>query len=108
MATTPLDDPRDRAFERMYQRYVQDVYRYALAVLRNPADAEDVTQTTFLNAYRAYKDGEEPVKPQHWLIKIAHNACLTRYQRAGRRPQEGPLEQTAERAARGEVPRPCS
>jgi RNA polymerase sigma factor (sigma-70 family) len=85
---------RDRAFERLYRRYVSDVYRYTLALLRNPADAEDITQTTFLNAYRAYKRGEEPLKPQNWLIKIAHNACRTRYLRASRRPVEVPLDQS--------------
>src|SRR5437868_1406897 len=106
MATTPLDDPRDRAFERMYQRYVQDVYRYALAVLRNPADAEDVTQTTFMNAYRAFKDGTEIEKPQNWLIKIAHNACRTRFIRAQRRPQEVPLEDSIDRIAVPESERP--
>jgi RNA polymerase sigma factor (sigma-70 family) len=88
----PRSSARDRAFERLYRRYVKDVYRYTLALLRNPADAEDITQTTFLNAYRAYQRGEEPLKPQNWLIKIAHNACRTRYLRASRRPQEVPLE----------------
>jgi RNA polymerase sigma factor (sigma-70 family) len=83
----------DQAFERLYRRYARDVYRYTLAVLRNPADAEDVTQTTFLNAYRAMQQGEEPVKPQNWLIKIAHNACRTRHLRAARRVQEVPLEE---------------
>jgi RNA polymerase sigma factor (sigma-70 family) len=102
-AYADVDAARDRAFETLYRLYVRDVYRYALAVLRNPTDAEDVTQTTFLNAFRAYKGGEEPLKPQHWLIKIAHNACLTRYQRAGRRPQEVPLEQSAELVAREEA-----
>src|ERR671937_14815 len=93
-------EPRDRAFERLYERYVKDVYRYALAVLRNPADAEDVTQTTFMNAYRAMQRGEEPIKPQHWLITIAHNACRTRAIRASRRPKEVPLDVTVhERAA---------
>jgi RNA polymerase sigma factor (sigma-70 family) len=83
---------RDAAFERMYRRYVQDVYRYALALLRNPADAEDVTQTTFMNAYRAMQRGEQPRKPQNWLIKIAHNAARTRYARSSRRVKEVPLE----------------
>ena len=58
---TPLLAERlraDRSFERMYRKHVGDVYRYALAVLRHPADAEDVTQTTFLNAYRAFQRGE--------------------------------------------------
>lgn len=83
----------DRAFERLYRRYVPEVYRYTLAVLRNPADAEDATQTTFLNAYRAFQRGEKPLKPRNWLIAIAHNACRARYARSRSRPQEVPLEQ---------------
>src|SRR6266545_3832434 len=50
---------RDEAFELLYRRYVKDVYHYALALLRNPADAEDITQTTVLNAYRAWQRGDE-------------------------------------------------
>src|SRR2546425_12533551 len=87
---------RARDFELLYRRYAQDVYRYALALLRNPADAEDVTQTTFLNAYRAYLRGEDPIKPQNWLIKIAHNAARTRYARASRRVKEVPLDDHVE------------
>src|SRR3712207_1059723 len=72
----------------MYRRHVADVYRYALALLRNPADAEDVAQTTFLNAFRAYEKGERPDKPLNWLIAIAHNVCRQRYRNSARRPQE--------------------
>jgi RNA polymerase sigma-70 factor, ECF subfamily len=83
----------DRAFERMYRRHVGDVYRYALAVMRNPADAEDVTQTTFLNAYRAYAEkGNRPEKPQNWLIAIAHNVCRQRFRQSARRPSEVAFE----------------
>ena len=78
----------DRSFERLYQRHVADVYHYALAVLRNPADAEDVAQTTFLNAYRAYQRGERPQSPQNWLIAIAHNVCRQRFRQSARRPHE--------------------
>src|SRR5919205_202459 len=89
---TPLlaQRPRpDRTFERMYKRYVGDVYRYALAVMRNPADAEDVTQTTFLNAYRSYVEkGKRPEKAQNWLIAIAHNVCRQRFRQSARRPSE--------------------
>src|SRR5207253_11008856 len=93
---TPLlaQRPRsDRGFERMYRRYVGDVYRYALAVMRNPADAEDVTQTTFLNAYRSYVEkGNRPEKPQNWLIAIAHNVCRQRFRQSARRPSEVAFE----------------
>jgi RNA polymerase sigma factor (sigma-70 family) len=89
---TPLRGQRaraDRGFERIYRRHVGDVYRYALAVMRNPVDAEDVTQTTFLNAYRAYAEkGSRPDKPQNWLISIAHNVCRQRFRQSARRPAE--------------------
>jgi RNA polymerase sigma factor (sigma-70 family) len=97
---------RDQAFETLYRRYVKDVYHYALALLRNPADAEDVTQTTFLNAYRAYQRGIEIEKPQNWLIKIAHNVARTRYAQAGRRVKEVPLEDHVEQLAVPEADRP--
>jgi RNA polymerase sigma-70 factor (ECF subfamily) len=89
MAPALAQRPRtDRAFERLYRRHVADVYRYALAVLRNPADAEDVTQTTFLNAYRAFERGERPDAAHNWLIKIAHNVCRQRFRTSARRPHE--------------------
>jgi RNA polymerase sigma factor (sigma-70 family) len=88
---TPLLAQRsrpDRSFERLYRRHVADVYHYALAVMRNQADAEDVTQTTFLNAFRAFERGERPKKPQNWLIAIAHNVCRQRFRQSARRPTE--------------------
>jgi RNA polymerase sigma factor (sigma-70 family) len=97
---------RDEAFEKLYRRYVKDVYHYALALLRNPADAEDVTQTTFLNAYRAYKRGEEIRKPQNWLIKIAHNVARSRYAHISRRVKEVPLEEHVEQLALPEDEKP--
>src|SRR5438067_9304172 len=80
-------DP-EAAFDRMYRRYAPDVYRYALAVLHEPADAEDVTQTTFLNAYRAFQRGDRPERTKNWLIAIAHNVCRQRFRQAKRRPRE--------------------
>jgi RNA polymerase sigma factor (sigma-70 family) len=109
MATAAPEIPvlaRDQAFESLYRHYVKDVYHYALALLRNPADAEDVTQTTFLNAYRAYQRGIEVEKPQNWLIKIAHNVARSRYARASRRVKEVPLEDHVEQLALPDADRP--
>jgi RNA polymerase sigma factor (sigma-70 family) len=90
----PADQaPRpERAFERLYRRHVDEVYRYALAVLANSADAEDVTQTAFLNAYRAFQSGQRPDRPLNWLIAITHNVCRQRFRDAARRPREVVLE----------------
>jgi RNA polymerase sigma factor (sigma-70 family) len=109
MATVAPEVPvlaRDEAFEKLYRQYVKDVYHYALALLRNPADAEDVTQTTFLNAYRAFQRGEEIRKPQNWLIKIAHNVARSRYARSSRRVKEVPLDEHIEQLALPDEERP--
>src|ERR1051325_4458257 len=89
----------DRDFERLYRKHVGDVYRYASAVLRNPADAEDATQTTFMNAYRAMERGERPEKPQNWLIAIAHNVCRERLRQQARRPQQVEFDEAVAAAA---------
>ena len=88
-------DPRDRAFEGLYRRYARDVYRFVLAIVRNPTEAEDVTQTAFLNAYKAFKRGEEPERPRSWLFAIAHNAIRSRARFRLRRPREVPFDETA-------------
>jgi RNA polymerase sigma factor (sigma-70 family) len=92
MATVLAPSRADRAFERLYRRYVADVYRYVLAVLQNEADAEDATQTAFLHAYRAYERGERAEKPLNWLIAIAHNVCRQRFRESARRPRLVELE----------------
>ena len=84
----------ERSFEKLYQKHVHAVYRYSLAVLHNEADAEDVTQTTFLSAYRAFQRGERPHRPHNWLIKIAHNVCRQRFRDSSRRPQEVEFDET--------------
>src|ERR1051325_8918017 len=89
----------DKAFERLYSRHVRDVYRYAAAMLGEAADAEDVTQTTFLNAYRSFQAGTRPDKPRSWLIAIAHNVCRQRFRQAQRRPREVEFDERVAEAA---------
>src|ERR1700755_2003320 len=83
----------EAAFESLYARHASEVYGYALAMLGAPADAEDVTQTTFMNAYRALERGERPSKPRGWLFAIAHNVCRQRWRQAARRPREVELDE---------------
>ena len=89
----------DPAFEQLYRQHAREVYQYALALLTNPADAEDATQTTFLNAYRAFQRGERPNKPHNWLIAITHNVCRMRWRQAGSRPREVAFDEAPEPAA---------
>jgi RNA polymerase sigma-70 factor, ECF subfamily len=88
----------DRAFERLYRKHVLDVYRYALVLLRSPKDAEDVTHTTFLNAYRAFAQGERKGATRKWLLGIAHAVCSQRERQESTRPRHVELGDAAEQA----------
>ena len=57
----------ERTFESLYRHHAAEVYRYALVMLDSPADAEDVTQTMFLNAYQALSARERPRAAGSWL-----------------------------------------
>src|SRR5919109_1652298 len=83
---------RTADFDDLYRRYAASVYRYARAVLGNHADAEDVTQQTFLNAYRAIAQGTKPRKAENWLFTIAHNE-IRRHFRANGKAVEGELDE---------------
>ncbi len=80
------------ALDELYREHVGDVYRYTYAVLGNHADAEDVTQTTFVNALRALERGERPDDASRWLLVIAHNVVRQRWRQAATRPTLVELE----------------
>jgi RNA polymerase sigma-70 factor, ECF subfamily len=82
----------DNSFERLYRRHRRDVYGAVLRDVRDPEEAEDVTQIAFLNAYRAMSRGEEPKKPRAWLVTIARNVVRRRYRAMATRPQEVSLD----------------
>lgn len=87
---------RDRAFARMYRRHVGDVYRYTLAVLRHPEEAEEITRATFLTARRAFEHGARPGRPRVWLVTIAHEFCYSRSGRGPHAPDDGESAPTVE------------
>jgi RNA polymerase sigma-70 factor (ECF subfamily) len=58
---------------------------------RNPANAEDLVQETFLKAYRAYGTFEEGTNLKAWLFRILTNTFINNYRRDTRRPQETDL-----------------
>ena len=87
MAVTETGHLASREVDDLYRRHGGEVYRYAYAVLGNHADAEDVTQTTFLNAYRSLEQGVRPRKPANWLLTIASNAIKQRFRQEQARPR---------------------
>ena len=81
-----------RTVDDLYRCHAGEVYRYAYAMLGNRADAEDVTQTTFVNALRSLERGERPRKPSNWLVTIAHNIVRQRWRQQQARPAEVELD----------------
>ena len=92
MATSARGIEAARELDGLYRSHAAEVFRYAYAVLGNRADAEDVTQTTFVNALRALERGDRPHTPKNWLITIAHNLIRQRFRQLQARPREVELD----------------
>src|SRR5215216_3122776 len=80
----------DAAFTELYRSHLRDVYSYAYYRVGNHHDAEDLTEQTFLQAYRHFERAQResngrPLRP--WLIRIAHNLAANYYRDRSRRPQ---------------------
>src|SRR5271169_6444495 len=84
--------------------HLRDVYSYSYYRVGNHHDAEDLTEQTFLQAYRHFEreqresDGR-PLRP--WLIRIAHNLAANHYRDRSRRPQTQLDDDTPAAAADG-------
>ena len=75
------------AFGALYDRYVDQVYRYVFYRVRNEAEAEDVTSDVFMRALRAIPKYEPRQAFLAWLYRIARNAVIDRGRRQQARPQ---------------------
>src|SRR5579864_6839174 len=65
-----------------YDRYAMPLYSYCRSMLREPADAADAVQDTFLVATAKLRDLRDPARLRSWLYAVARNECLRRL-RAG-------------------------
>ncbi|ASV74901.1 RNA polymerase sigma-54 factor RpoN [Thermogutta terrifontis] len=81
--------------EQLVKRYAQDVYRYAYRLTGSAADAEDLTQETFLAAVKNIHQLANPESARSWLFTIARNQFLVRHRR-GRGTVVRPLGDQAE------------
>ena len=80
----------DRAFEALYKDHLRDVYSYSYYRVGDHHDAEDITEQTFLQAYRHFDRARReshgrPLRP--WLIRIAHNLAANHHRDKSRRPE---------------------
>jgi len=75
-ATPARPDTRDADFAREALPYMDDVYRFAYSLTRNPADAEDLVQETYLRAFRSWHTFQPGSDARRWLFTICRNAFL--------------------------------
>ena len=73
-------------FAELAMPYMSALYSAALRMTRNPSDAEDLVQETYLRAWRSRAGFEGRSSERTWLYRIATNVCLTALERRGRRP----------------------
>ncbi len=75
-------------FERDAMQYTRQLYSAAMRMTRNPADAEDLVQETYLKAYRAYHTFQAGTNLKAWLYRILTNTYINKYRKESRRPSE--------------------
>ncbi|MCZ6662087.1 MAG: sigma-70 family RNA polymerase sigma factor [Actinobacteria bacterium] len=75
-------------FERDAMQYTRQLYSAAMRMTRNPADAEDLVQETYLKAYRAYHTFQAGTNLKAWLYRILTNTYINKYRKESRRPNE--------------------
>jgi RNA polymerase sigma factor (sigma-70 family) len=66
----------ERAFAAIFDRYHQRLYRYCLAIVGDPQDAQDALQNTMVKALRALPGEERKIELKPWLYRIAHNEAV--------------------------------
>lgn len=81
------------ALHTLYEKTNKSVYAFALSITKNPHDAEDVLQETFLKIYQKAKDYTSYDKPMAWIFTIAKNFSLMKFRE---RKKEDSMEEVSD------------
>jgi RNA polymerase sigma-70 factor (ECF subfamily) len=81
-------------FAEQAMPYMPSLYSAALRMTRNPSDAEDLVQETYLRAYRGFGGFREGTNLKAWLYKILTNTFINQYRAKKRRPEQVDLDDT--------------
>jgi RNA polymerase sigma-70 factor, ECF subfamily len=90
-----LETAEERAarFERDAMPLLDQLYGAALRMTRNPADAEDLVQETFLKAYSAFRTFRAGTNLKAWLYRILTNTYINGYRKKQRQPLQSPTDE---------------
>jgi RNA polymerase sigma-70 factor, ECF subfamily len=81
-------EQRRARFERDALPFLDQLYAAAMRMTRNPADAEDLVQETFVKAFAAFHQFEEGTNLKAWLYRILTNTFINSYRKRQRQPQQ--------------------
>jgi RNA polymerase sigma-70 factor (ECF subfamily) len=84
------------SFQSQALEHLDALYRTALRMTRNPQDAEDLVQETYLRAYRFFDQFQPGTNMRAWLFKILTNSYINTYRKAMAEPKSTSLEGTEE------------
>jgi RNA polymerase sigma-70 factor, ECF subfamily len=96
LARPESPEQRRARFERDALPFVDQLYAAALRMTRNPADAEDLVQETFLKAFAAFHQFEAGTNLKAWLYRILTNTYINSYRRRQRQPVQAPTEEISD------------
>jgi len=83
-------------FAEQAMAHMSSLYSAALRMTRNPADAEDLVQDTYLKAYRSFGTFQEGTNLKAWLYRILTNTFINTYRAKKRRPEETEVDDVEE------------
>lgn len=72
------------SFREFYEKTKMSVYGFALSLLKNTHDAEDIMQSTYVNIYHAAANYEKQGKPMAWVLTITKNLCFEKMRKLKR------------------------
>lgn len=72
-------DGDQEAFYQLYQNTDRTIYSFILSILKNPQDAEEVMQETYLKVWTNASSYQSQGKPLAWMFTIARNLCYMRF-----------------------------
>jgi RNA polymerase sigma-70 factor, ECF subfamily len=87
VAEETIEERRAR-FERDALPFLDQLYAAAMRMTRNPSDAEDLVQETFVKAFAAFHQFTEGTNLKAWLYRILTNTFINNYRKKQRQPQE--------------------
>jgi len=90
---TETSEQRTARFERDALPFLDQLYSAGLRMTRNPADAEDLVQETFVKAFAAFHQFQEGTNLKAWLYRILTNTFINNYRKKQRQPQQSPTQQ---------------